>query len=142
MNHGKYNHVFLTVFLMLISFCYAANALAQVIAEPISIDDSVELLPVIVVAFQNGSYLAAGAMITMILIFLLKRFGLKYLNKVLPVQVKEAWIPLITLGLGAVIGPLLAIANGASVAEAILSVAAGPGAASMYSIGGKFFLPK
>lgn len=129
--------VFSLLFLSLPSWGQdAVVSLAPKIAEPVEVQDAVGFLPAILSAVKNGQYLLGGALVTMVLVFLAKRF-------VLPkARLGTGVLPILSAFLGILSGVGLAIANGAPMEAAALAVLSGPLASQLWDSIVKYFFKK
>jgi branched-subunit amino acid transport protein AzlD len=121
------------LFSFLVCFCLSAFAQA---AEPGSVDQAVGLLPQILANISQGKYLLAGALITLVIVFIVKQYVLPKVN------LSTGALPLISLVVGALSAVALGISGGATPAQAALALLSGPTASALWDIVIKFMVPK
>jgi hypothetical protein len=113
-----------------------AQELKPVPAEPQSADAAIDLIGNISMAIKNGQYLLAGAFLTLILVFIIKKY-------VLPkAKLGPGVLPIVSTILGMLVGSAVAIIGGASAQQAMLAVLAGPMAGNVWDSAAKFFFKK
>lgn len=111
-------------------------AIAAMGQEPGSLPEAFNLLAPIIELIGNGKYLAGGAGITLILVYLFRAYVMPKL------KVGPGALPLIAAGLGVVVGLAASLFGGAKLEEATLAVLSGPAAMALWSAVIKYFLPK
>jgi hypothetical protein len=111
-----------------------APALAPQVTNPQTVDEALTMLNVIVKLFQEGQYLLAGAALTLVLVFIFRRFFMHKLS--------TKALPLISIVTGLVTGISLAILSGASPTQALLASLSGSVASSLWDAGLKYFVPE
>jgi|LakMenE18May11ns_1017448.scaffolds.fasta_scaffold9953450_6 hypothetical protein len=104
--------------------------------EPESVEQAVGLLGPIWELIAKGEYLAAGAGITLILVFAFRKYALPKL------KIGPGVLPLLAAGLGIVVGVAVSLYGGAKLDEAALAVLSGPAAMALWSALIKYFLPR
>lgn len=121
--------------LILLAFALPMTVFAQV-TEPVDVSGIVGILPAILNAFKNGQYLLAGALVSLILTFVIKTF-------VLPkVKLGNGVLPIVSALIGCLAGVSIAVANGAEPLAATLAVFSGPVASTLWDSIVKYFFPK
>lgn len=111
--------------------------LPEIIAnEPQSLDQVVNLLAPIVTFVKNGQYLAAGAAVTLVLVFGFKTFILPRLS------LTSAILPLLSAVLGLITGLSIAILGGANFLQAMIAMGSGPAASLLWDSVIKLILAK
>ncbi len=120
------------IFLGLFVMSIGAMAFAQV-AEPQNLDQAVAYMPVLMKYIHSGSVLGISAVVVLLLSYVLKAY-------VIPrVGLNKGAIPVISMALGVLVGPAIAIISGASPEQAVQSLAAGPWAVFMHEAIAKYF---
>jgi hypothetical protein len=114
----------------------AQPVVASVIAEPATIEESLKLIPLLLELFKNGNFLAAGALITLFLVFFLKKYALPKLG------LTTAVLPIASAVLGVIAGLSVALLGGANLTQALLAVGSGPTASLLWDAAIKFFVKK
>lgn len=110
-------------------------AMAQVVA-PVDPGSAVGLIPVLLNFLSTGQYLAMGAVITLIVCFILNTYILPKLNA------SSGWTPIIGSLVGALSGVGLAVANGGTLGAASLAVLSGPLATHLWESVVQYFFQK
>ena len=96
------------------------------VVEPNSVPDALGVVPVLVEAYRNGNYLLAGALISLVLTFVIRAFVLPKL------KLGHGVLPLLSALIGMISGVGLAIANGAPLEAAAMAILSGPLASSFW----------
>lgn len=125
--------IFLGVFI--VPFLVFAEEVAKVV-EPEQAQDALGFLPAIVEAFKSGHYLMAGALISLVVTFVLRSYVLPRL------KLNDGLLPILSAAIGLLSGVGLAVANGATLNEATLAVFSGPLASMLWSSSIKYFFKK
>lgn len=113
-----------------------AATVEKAIEAPEEVGDIVGFLPALVGAYKNGAWTLFGALIALILTFVIRKF-------VLPVvKLGSGVLPLVSAILGIVAGVGLAVANGASAQAASMAVLSGPLASTLWDSLIKYFFKK
>ena len=107
-------------------------AFAQ-ITEPATVEKAVSLLPMIYEAFKSGQTLMAAALLTLVIVFVVRQYVLPKLN------VSAALLPLVSLIVGALSALAISVASGATLQAAAMALMAGPLASSLWSVLIKYF---
>ena len=113
-----------------------AAATTSVVAEPGDLEQAIGMLPTIIEAAKNSNWLLFGALVSLILTFVVKKYVLPKAglgNGVLP------WVSIL-LGLLAGVGG--AVAAGAKIEAALLAVLSGPVASSLWEMIVQYFVKK
>lgn len=134
------NRIFFLFSILFLSFpSWAQDAVVSIapkFSEPDGFVEAVKLLPVIMNFVKNGQFLAAGGAVTLVLVYLIKRY-------VLPrTKLNTGVLPLVSAALGVFVGVGIALASGAGMVPAMLAVMAGPAASVFWDSLAKFFFPK
>jgi hypothetical protein len=109
-------------------------AFAQVVA-PVDLSSAASFLPAILAFFKSGNYLAAGAMISLILTWAIKTYVLPKIN------LGTGVLPLVAAVIGVLGGVGLAVANGGTLAAASMAVLSGPLATALWEGILQYFVP-
>jgi hypothetical protein len=107
-------------------------AFAQ-ITQPETVEKAVGLLPMIYEAFKSGQTLMAAALLTLVIVFVVRQYVLPKLN------VSAALLPLVSLIVGALSALAISVASGATLQAAAMALMAGPLASSLWSVLIKYF---
>ena len=113
---------------------FTMTALAQV-AEPVQVDQAVGLLPQILADITGQKYLLAGALITLVLVFIIKQYALPKLN------LSTAVLPLASAVIGVISGYAVSIAGGATAGQAAVALLSGPAASALWDVLLKYLFP-
>lgn len=133
----KFLMAFMVLFAPLLTWAQDVVAkIPEVVASPDSIEQALQIMPVIMELFHNGQYLAMSAGIVMILVFGIKKYLLKRL------KLGNGVLPLISAGLGVAVALSLSIFMGANVQQACLAMLAGPAAGNLWDSVVKYFFKK
>jgi hypothetical protein len=119
-------------------YAYAQEVVesAVTIAAPQEIGQALELLPVIMSTMKNGQWLAFGALISLVVTFIVRKWVLPKL------KLGSGVLPLVSALIGMFAGVSLAIANGAEPSAAGLAVLSGPLASTLWDSSIKYFFKK
>lgn len=107
-----------------------------IVVAPIDPNSAVALIPTLVSFLKSGGYLAASAVIVLLLCFVFNQYIAPKLG------LGSALTPILSTILGAIGGPALAIANGGSLQSAVLAVMAGPAATHLWELAFNYFFAK
>jgi hypothetical protein len=130
----KKAQLFLVATIMILPIFLFAQIAAP--TEPQTIEDAIKFLPTLIEFFKNGNYLAGGAVLTLLAVFVIKKYALPKLG------LKPAILPIVAAVLGCLIGLAVAILGGAKPAQAALAVFSGPAASLLWDAVVKFFIPE
>lgn len=110
--------------------------LPAIIDAPQSIEQAAAFLPTLILLAKNGQWLLFGALLTLVLVFLIRQyvlpsFGLK----------NPKVLPLVSALLGVLVGVGVAVLGGAKPEAALLASLSGPVASSLWGAIVKYFVP-
>lgn len=103
---------------------------------PQSVEQAAAFLPTLILLAKNGQWLLFGALLTLVLVFLIRQyvlpsFGLK----------NPKLLPLVSVILGMLVGVGVAVLGGAKPEAALLASLSGPLASSLWGAVVKYFIP-
>jgi hypothetical protein len=135
LNMNRLIHFLMTLFLGLaLSLSMLAQAIAQTATEPQSVDEAITLLATIVKLFQEGQYLLGGAALTLVLVFVFRKFVL--------FKLATRSLPLVSAVTGLLAGTSIALLAGATPMQALLATLSGPLASTLWDGAIKFVVPQ
>jgi len=124
------------LFIMLTPMLAMAQEIPKIIAQPESVEGLSVFLPAIITAYQSSNWLILGALLAMVVTFLVKKYVLKKL------KLGTGILPIISAMVGIVGGVGLAVISGATPQEASMAVLSGPLASTLWASGAKYFFKK
>jgi hypothetical protein len=105
-------------------------------ADGAELKEYIGFAKIVVELYKDGKILGAAAGLTLILVFLFRKFLMARL------KLKPGVLPLVSLLLGALAGWASAVLAGATAGQAALALLAGPVASQAWDIIVKYFFPK
>ncbi|XGC82050.1 hypothetical protein ACES2L_06075 [Bdellovibrio bacteriovorus] len=133
MKNFNLNHAILALVIAILALPFLA--LAQSLGEPKNIEDAFQLLPLLLSAAQNGQWTVFGGIVTLLLVFGLNKWFI-------PTTLQKAWSPVVSIFLGALVGPAIAASGGANPQAIGMALLSGFTAVGFWSVAGKYFLQK
>lgn len=125
---------FISIVFSILAICTMAHA--QAVAVPTSADQAISMLGVFYGFIHNGQWLLAGGVLTLVICFALNRYLFPRL------KLGAAITPIASAIIGALGGVGLAVANGASLQQAMLAMLSGSVATHFWEAIGQYFVAK
>ena len=128
-----------SIFLPMVAIAQATpspTSVAPIVTEPVSVDQALGMGGLLLELFKSGQYLAAAALLTLVGVFLVRKY-------VLPkIGLKPGVLPIVSAVLGVLSGSAVALASGAPKDAAVLALLAGPAASQMWDALIRYFFAK
>ena len=122
--------------MFLLLFLFPIFAWAQEALPPESIEEVVSFIPALMAAIKSSNWLAVGAIVTVILCFLIKKYLLPKIG------LASGVMPLVSIVVGILAGVGMAVIGGASPQAAAMAALSGPLASSLWDALIKYFFKK
>lgn len=114
----------------------SVSCFADPVAVPTDLNGVAGLIPTFLAAWQNKNWLLIGALVSLVLTFIIKTY-------VLPkIGIGNASLPWISIVIGILAGVGGAVAGGAPLGAAALAIFSGPLASSLWAMLFQFLVPK
>jgi hypothetical protein len=122
--------------LVLLSGVFAPLFVWAQVTQPETVEEAVGLFQPLWDAIGNGQYLAAGAVITMIIVFAFRKWLMPKLN------LGSGVLPIVSAFVGILSGAAVSVAGGADAGQAAMAVLSGPMAGMLWDSLFKYFFKK